>query len=238
VTGVQTCALPIYPDMNLEEAQVLLLEAGSSVMPAFPPSLRGATVRTLQHKHVTVRLASMVTGFDGETVTLQDGSLIHARTLIWTAGERAAGLVDQLGLPQAGSGRVRVDPALQVPGHPRIFVIGDAAYLEDLHGPLPMLATVALQEARSEARNIARQVNGLEPLPFRYRDPGLLAAIGRNAAVAYLGGIPFHGFLAWLIWVVLHIFRIIGFRNRLVVMINWAWDYFLYYRAERLITSE
>ncbi len=227
-----------YPHLNLDETQVLLLEAGENVMAAFPKSLQSATERTLLRKHVLVRTNTMVTGYDGARVVLKDGSTIQARTLIWTAGARAAGLVDRLGVAQAGSGRVRVDATLQVPGHPGVFVIGDAAYLEDGHEPLPMLATVALQEARCTARSIARKAKGMEPIPFRYKDPGLLATIGRNAAVAYIGRIPFHGFLAWVIWVVLHIFRIIGFRNRLVVMINWAWEYFFYYRAEKLITRE
>ncbi len=227
-----------YPHLELDETQVLLLEAGRSLMPAFPDSLQKATERTLKRKHVTVCLRSAVTGYDGAQVSLKDGSVIPARTLIWTAGVRAPGLVDRLGVMQSGPGRVRVGTTLELPSHPEVYVVGDAAYLENGQGPLPMLATVALQEARCTARNIAKRVQGLPESTFVYRDPGLLATIGRNAAVAYIGGLAFHGFPAWVIWVVLHIFRIIGFRNRLVVMINWAWDYFLYERAVRLITSE
>ncbi|HVO72036.1 MAG TPA: FAD-dependent oxidoreductase, partial [Aggregatilineaceae bacterium] len=218
--------------------RVVLLEAGPALMPAFPKNLQAATVRMLQAKGVDVRLNVKVTGFDGERVSLAEGPALPSGTLIWTAGLRAASLVDRLGVLQSASGRVRVEPTLQLPGHPEVFVLGDAAYLENGHGPLPMLATVALQEARSVAGNIARRATGGLTIPFEYRDPGLLATIGRNAAVAYIGGLALQGFPAWVIWVGLHIFRIIGFRNRLVVMINWAWDYFFYYRAVRLITGE
>jgi NADH dehydrogenase len=159
--------------------------------------------------------------------------------LIWTAGVRAAELTDQLGVRQAAAGRVWVEPTLQLPGHPEVFIVGDAAYVEDEKGqPLPMLATVAQQQAGAAARNIKNILQGKQPLPFRYRDPGLLATIGRNAAVARIWGMSFSGFVAWVIWVVLHIYRLIGFRNRLVVLINWAWDYFFYDNQVRLITRE
>jgi NADH dehydrogenase len=142
-------------------------------------------------------------------------------------------------MPQQRDGRVRVESTLQLPGHPSAFLIGDAAYLEDTHGkPLPMLATVAQQQARVAADNIVRVLNGQAPMAFRYRDPGLLATIGRNAAVARLAGLSFSGFPAWVIWVGLHIFRLIGFRNRLLVLINWAWDYVFYDNQTRLITRD
>ena len=132
-----------------------------------------------------------------------------------------------------------VEPTLQLPGHPEVFVIGDAAYLEDENGqPLPMLATVAQQEAKATASNIQKILKGEQPRPFHYKDPGLLATIGRNAAVARIWGLSFSGFIAWVIWVGLHIYRLIGFRNRLMVLINWAWDYFFYENQVRLITRE
>ena len=177
--------------------------------------------------------------YNGLQVTLADETTINTHTLIWTAGVRSAQITDRLGVPQASGGRIRVEPTLQLPGHPEVFVVGDAAYLEDGNGqPLPMLATVAQQEAKAAALNIRRILNGDRPQPFRYKDPGLLATIGRNAAVARIWGLSFSGFIAWLIWVGLHIFRIIGFRNRLLVMINWAWDYFFYENQVRLITKE
>jgi NADH dehydrogenase len=178
-------------------------------------------------------------GYNGLQVTLADETTIDTHTVIWTAGVRSAEITDRLGVPQAAGKRIRVEPTLQLPGHPEVFVIGDAAYLEDEHGrPLPMLATVAQQEAKAAARNIEKILKGELPQPFRYKDPGLLATIGRNAAVARIWGLSFSGFIAWVIWVVLHIYRIIGFRNRLLVLINWAWDYFFYENQVRLITKE
>jgi NADH dehydrogenase len=148
-------------------------------------------------------------------------------------------MMERLGVEAAGSGRVRSAATLQLPGHPEVYVTGDAAYLENGNGqPLPMLSTVAIQQGKAAAENILRDIQGREPKPFHYKDPGLLATIGRNAAVARIWGLSFSGFIAWLIWVGLHIYRIIGFRNRLVVLINWAWDYFFYDNQVRLITRE
>ena len=186
-----------------------------------------------------ILLTTRLSEYDGSHAALGDGRVIDTRTVIWTAGVRAAELVDRLGARQAGSGRVVVEQTLQLPGQPEVFVLGDAAHLVDGDGqPLPMLATVAQQEARTAAANIARLLRGQPPRPFRYKDPGLLATIGRNAAVARLWGLSFSGFIAWVIWVGLHIYRLIGFRNRLVVMINWAWDYVFYENQVRLITRD
>jgi len=237
-----------YPQMDLREVRVILLEATSTVMPAYPDGLRKATIKLLEDKKVEILLNTRLTGYNGRTVTLADGgqppalapgASVEAYTLIWTAGVRAAEIVDRLGVQQAAAGRIRVEPTLQLPGHPEVFVIGDAAYVEDEKDqPLPMLATVAQQQARAAARNLQRILRGETLQPFHYKDPGLLATIGRNAAVARIWGLSFSGFIAWVIWVGLHIFRLIGFRNRLVVLINWAWDYFFYDNQVRLITRE
>jgi NADH:ubiquinone reductase (H+-translocating) len=229
-----------YPQMDLREARVILVEASNHLMPnVYPRNLQAATLKILRRKQVSVRLRVGVTGFDGECVTLSNGETIPAQTLIWTAGVRVAFLVEKLDLEKGPGGRMIVKPTLQLPGYPEVYVIGDAAYLEDEKGqPLAMLATVAQQQARHVARNIHGELRERPPNPFRYKDPGLLATIGRNAAVARLAGISFSGLLAWLIWVGLHIYRLIGFRNRLVVMLNWAWDYFFYDSQVRLITTE
>ncbi len=237
-----------YPQMDLREVRVILLEATSTVMPAYPDGLRKATVKLLEDKKVEILLNTRLTDYNGRTITLADGgqtpalapgASVEAYTLIWTAGVRAAQITDQLGVQQAAAGRIRVEPTLQLPGHPEVFVIGDAAYVEDQRGqPLPMLATVAQQQARAAARNLQRILRRETLQPFHYKDPGLLATIGRNAAVARIWGLSFSGFIAWVIWVGLHIFRLIGFRNRLVVLINWAWDYFFYDNQVRLITRE
>ena len=228
-----------YPSLNLNDARVILLEAAPHLINAYPDGLRKATFDLLRGKNVDIRLNTKLNGYNGERVALADGGHIDSHTLIWTAGVKAAEIVDELNVEKAGSGRIRVEQTLQLPGHPETFVIGDAAFL--LNGnaqPLPMLSTVAIQEGKVTARNIRRMINGKEAAPFRYRDPGLLATIGRNAAVARIWGISFSGFIAWVIWVFLHIYRLIGFRNRLIVMFNWAWDYLFYENQVRLITRE
>lgn len=228
-----------YPRLNLKEARVILLEAGVSLIGAYPDELRRATLRLLQKKKVDVRLNSKMKDFNGQRILLEDGSIIETQTLIWTAGAKAAELIDSLPVEKAGMGRVRVTPTMQLPLFPDAFVIGDAAFLVNGNGqPLPMLSTVAIQQGQAVAKNIRRMTEGKEPLPFHYKDPGLLATIGRNAAVARIFGVSFSGFIAWVIWVFLHIYRIIGFRNRLIVMFNWAWDYFFYDNQVRLITKE
>lgn len=228
-----------YPTMQLDDVRVLLLEAGNSVMPAYPDELRKATFDLLRSKRVNIMLNAKLVDYNGEEVSLADGTRIPTSTLIWTAGVRAAGLADRLGARQAGAGRIVTEATLQLPGHPEVFVIGDAAYVENGGGqPLPMLSTVALQQGKTVADNLQRIIRGTLPAPFHYKDPGLLATIGRNAAVARIWGLSFSGFIAWLIWVFLHIYRLIGFRNRLLVLVNWAWDYVFYENQVRLITRE
>ena len=228
-----------YPHMDLRDERVLLLEAGPSVMASYPDELRKATTDLLRKKKVEVLVNTKLVDYNGRTITLGDGGQINAHTLIWTAGVKAAEMLDELEVEQAGSGRVRVAASLQIKDHAEVFVIGDAAYLENGNGqPLPMLSTVAIQQGKVTAQNIQKMIRGEKPEAFHYKDPGLLATIGRNAAVARIWGLSFSGFIAWLIWVFLHIFRLIGFRNRLLVLINWEWEYFFYENQVRLITKE
>ncbi|NWG35438.1 MAG: NAD(P)/FAD-dependent oxidoreductase [Chloroflexi bacterium] len=228
-----------YPELDIREARVILLEAGKALIASYPEELRRATFQLLQKKNVEIRLGARLMEYNGQRVSLGDGTEIRTNTVIWTAGVRAAGITERLGAAAAGSGRVRSEATLQLPDHPEVYVVGDAAYLENGDGqPLPMLSTVAIQQGKAAAENILRAIRGVKQKPFRYKDPGLLATIGRNAAVARIWGLSFSGFVAWLIWVGLHIYRIIGFRNRLVVLINWAWDYFFYDNQVRLITRE
>ncbi|PYO96560.1 MAG: FAD-dependent oxidoreductase [Gemmatimonadetes bacterium] len=226
-----------YPRLNVKDVRVLLLEATDRLLATMPARLRDAAAETLWRKHVEVRFGATVADYDGGRVLLKSGESIPARTLIWAAGVKAVSLTGRLGLPTAQQGRVPVAPTLDVPGHPDIYVIGDAAYLEAGGAPLPMMAPVALQMAETAAENIRRRIAGKPPVEFNYRDPGSLATIGRNAAVAYIRGIGFTGFPAWVVWLVVHIIQLIGFRNKVFVLLNWAWDYFFYERAARLITS-
>lgn len=227
-----------YPRLNIKDVRILLLEATDKLLAAMPKRLREAAGRTLWRKWIEVRFNATVADFDGECVRLKSGEVIPAHTVVWAAGVRATALNATLGLPAARQGRIPVEPTLQVPGHPEVYIIGDAAYQEENGEPLPMVAPVAIQMGESVARNIARTLRGKPLEPFRYRDQGTLATIGRNAAVAHVFGVNWSGFPAWVMWLVVHIIQLIGFRNKLFVLLNWAWDYFFYERAARLITRD
>ena len=227
-----------YPRLNIKDVRILLLEATDKILAAMPERLREAAVKTLWRKWIEVRFSAVVADFDGELVRLKSGEVIPAHTVIWAAGVKAAPLSDRLGLPAARQGRIAIEPTLQLRMYPEVYVIGDAAYLEENGEPLPMVAPVAIQMGKHAARNIVHALRG-EPLePFRYRDQGTLATIGRNAAVADVYGIKAKGFPAWVLWLGIHIIQLIGFRNKLFVLLNWAWDYFFYERAARLITRD
>jgi len=228
-----------YPQQDFSQARVLLLEASDHLLPAMPEQLQRATAKALEKKGVEVQFGAIVDTFDGRRVTLHSGETIGTRTLIWAAGIRAAGLTDTLGAAQAAQRRLKVVPTLQLPERPEVYVIGDAAYLEDENGnPLPMLAPVAMQQGDLIGKNLRMVLEGKPQLAFHYKDPGTMATIGRNQAVAWIGPVKLTGFLAWVTWLVVHIYQLIGFRNRLLVLINWAWDYFFYDRAVRLINPK
>ncbi len=227
-----------YPRLNIKDVRILLLEATDKLLPALPERLREAAGKTLWRKYVEVRFGATVADFDGRQARLKSGEIIPAQTVIWAAGVRAAPLTATLGLAPARQGRIPVEPTLQLAGHPEVFIIGDAAYREQDGEPLPMVAPVAIQMGESVARNIARQLRGQPLEPFRYHDQGTLATIGRNAAVAHVFGLQLSGFPAWVMWLVVHIIQLIGFRNKLFVLLNWAWDYFFYERAARVITRD
>src|SRR5206468_4152801 len=211
-----------YPRLNIKDVRILLLEATDKLLAAMPERLREAAAKTLWRKYVEARFGANVADYDGQRLRLKSGEIIPAQTVIWAAGVRASPLNATLGLPAARQGRIAVEPTLQVNGHPEVFIIGDAAYREQDGEPLPMVAPVAMQMGQSVARNIQRLLHG-EPLePFRYRDQGTLATIGRNAAVANVYGLKLSGFPAWVMWLVVHIIQLIGFRNKLFVLINWA----------------
>jgi NADH dehydrogenase len=226
-----------YPDLDSGDVSIILLEMMDHLLPGFEAGLSEAARAKLVDKGADVRLGAAVEDYDGSTVVLADGGTIEAKTLLWAAGVRAGDLASNLGLGVGRAGRVRVEPSLQLPGHPELYVIGDAAYLEADGKPLPMMAPVAIQMAEQAVKNIQRDLRGELPLPFSYDNPGQLATIGRNAAVADIAGWRFKGFVAWVVWLVVHLIQLIGFRSRLVVLINWAWDYFFYERAVRLISD-
>jgi NADH dehydrogenase len=224
--------------LNTQDTRILLLEAGQRLLPGMRARFSQPTAEMLWKKHVEVRFGASVEAFDGERARIAGGEVIPTRTLIWAAGVEAVPLAPMLGVKPLRQGRVAVDPALHLAGETSVFVIGDSAYLESDGQPLPMLAPVAVQMARSVVGNIRRQIAGQAPRPFQYRDPGVLATIGRNAAVADIRGLAFTGFPAWVVWLVVHIIQLIGFRNKVFVLLDWAWDYFFYDRSARLITRD
>jgi NADH dehydrogenase len=224
-----------YRDLDLGEVRVLLLEAAGAPLGTFQPSLRDAARRSLEKKHVELMLGAKVESVTDESIRLAGGEEIPAGTIIWTAGVRASLLGQALGVPLGRQSRIKVEPTLQLAGHPVVFVIGDLAGATDRGAPLPMLIPVAMQEGRHVAATIAELVANGGAHAFRYKDPGIMATIGRNSAVAELGAVHLSGFLGWLMWLAVHLVNVISFRSRILVLVNWAWDYLFYDRPIRLI---
>lgn len=214
---------------------VVLLEGLDRLLSEMPRKLSEYAAARLRRKGVEVRLETLVARVEARAVRLASGEAIPTETVTWTAGVRGDPDAERWGLPIGPQGRVRVEPTLELPGRPDVHVIGDLAYLEQDGDAPPMVAPVAIQQGEHAAENILRRLRGEAPLPFHYRDMGVLAVVGRNAAAAQVYGRSFTGWPAWLLWLGIHIVKLIGFRNRLVVLINWAWDYFFYERAVRLI---
>jgi len=217
-------------------ARIILIEAGPRILPAMSPDSSASAVRQLEHLGVEVIVGSAVTDIDGNGVT-HAGGRIDARTVIWAAGVAASPLGKALGAPVDRAGRVRVHQDLSVPGADSVFVIGDLAAISTDGKPVPGVSPAAIQEGRHVAVNIARILRGEATIAFRYRDKGTLATIGRAAAVAEIGRVHLHGLIAWLTWLLVHIFYLIGFRNRYLVISEWAWMYLWNDRGARLITG-
>ena len=222
-----------------EAARIILFETGPRLLPAFPPGLSDYTCRALGSLGVEVRLGVAVEKIDASGVSAS-GKRVDGANTFWCAGTQARPAASWLGVDAAPNGAVRVLPDCSVPGHAEIFVIGDVASLNGRDGkPLPGLAAVAAQHGKYVAKVIARRIAGRPaPGPFRYRDLGTLAVIGRSRAVADLGRFRLRGFPAWLIWSLVHLFLLAGFRNRLVVYVNWSWAWFTYGRGAQLIIGD
>jgi NADH:ubiquinone reductase (H+-translocating) len=219
-------------------ASITLLEAGPSLLSAFPETLRNVARRDLERLGVVVRTGAAVTNVAPGHVEIGD-EIIAAETMIWAAGVAASPLGATLGAPLDRNGRVRVQPDLTLPGYRNVFVIGDLATLAGVDGkPLPGVAQVAMQMGEHAARNVIRAVEKQPYRDFQYKDLGNMATIGRASAVADLNFIRLHGYIGWLAWLFVHILNLIGFRNRFVVMAQWMWSYFSYQRSIRLITGE
>ncbi|ODS56190.1 MAG: pyridine nucleotide-disulfide oxidoreductase [Acidobacteria bacterium SCN 69-37] len=221
-----------------ESARVILIEGGPNILGVYPEDLSAFARRALERLGVNVWTGSVVTSVTAGKVHV-GGETIEAGTIIWAAGVSASPLGAKLGVPLDRAGRVLVNDDLTVPGHPEIFVIGDLAALKAADGRwLPGVAQVAIQQGRRAGANLARQLRGEPTQPFRYRNLGNLATIGRNKAVADLPGWKFKGYLAWLFWLFVHVMNLVGFRNRLSVLTQWAFSYITFQRSVRLITFD
>jgi NADH:ubiquinone reductase (H+-translocating) len=234
-----------FRSINPAQAKILLLEGVDRILSNYPEKLSAKATRSLQRLGVNVRTNTLVTDVQPDRVTIRTGDMtetIRAHTVLWAAGVEASPLAKALaqatGAELDRAGRIVVQPDLTLPGHPELFVLGDMANYPYPDGkPLPGVAPVAMQQGRYVADLIQRRLRAAPPLPFHYRDRGAMATIGRAAAVADLGWITFSGLIAWLVWLFIHILYLIEFQNRILVLFQWAWNYFTRNRAARLITG-
>ena len=234
---IATHALPRdFRRIAHEPVRVILLEGGPKVLPSYPDALSEHARRDLTNLGVDVRTGALVTRVERGEVQVGEGEIIRSNTVIWAAGNAASPLGRSLGVPVDRAGRVPVNPDLSIPGHPELFVIGDMASITTKDKPVPGVAPAAMQMGAHAARTIRRDLQQRPRTPFVYRNKGDLATIGRHRAIADFGRLQLTGGLAWWFWLFLHILYLAGFRNRLSVLIEWAYSYFTYERGARLIT--
>ena len=224
-----------YPGIDFSEARIILLEAAGELVSSMPSNIRDYTAGQLRRMGVDVRLSAAVAEVSMDKVVLKNLEKIETSTVIWTAGVKGEGLAAASDIPVTRDGRVAVNETLRIKDQQNIYVIGDLASINEGQRILPMVAQVAIQSGVASAQNILKQIAGLAPQPFIYNDRGSMITIGRKAAGVAIGSWTFTGFIAWAMWLVIHLFNLIGFRNRVMVLINWAWDYLLYERAVRYV---
>ena len=224
-----------YRSVDFQSVRIILLEAADGLVANMPQSVRIYTLEKLRKMGVDVRLQAKVGEVTPDAVLLSGQDNISTRTVVWTAGVKGEPLAELSGITTGRDGRVPVRNTLQVPDHPEIYVIGDLASIKDKTQVLPMVAQVAIQSGITAAQNVLRQIAGQALDPFRYHDRGSMITIGRKSAGVAIGSRTYTGFIAWFLWLVIHLFNLIGFRNRMMVLINWAWDYLLYERAVRFV---
>lgn len=234
-----------FRNIDPSDAQIMLVEAGERILPAYPPDLSAKAQHSLERLGVVVRTKTMVVDLESDYVTLKFGGTeekLATQTIVWAAGVEASPLsrmlAESTGSKLDRAGRIVVEPDLTLPGHPEIFVLGDMANYSH-HGvqPLPGVAPVAIQQGKFAAKCLKARLRGKPQPQFRYRDFGNMATIGRSAAVADFGKLHFSGFIAWMMWLVVHLLNLVSFRNRLLVVVQWAWNYLTHDRSARLITE-
>jgi NADH dehydrogenase len=215
-----------YPTLDVEQVRIVLLQSSDRLLADLPHRLGDYTQKQLRNRGVKIHLQSKVSKITPKTVHLQDDTTLCAETIIWTAGVEAAPPPPTGECFPVEKGKVAVFPTLQLPNHSQVYAVGDLAYIEYQGNPLPSVAPVALQQGKTVAQNIKRQLRGLAPIPFRYKDKGRAAIIARNTGVVNTDKLTFTGFFAWLLWLSIHFYYLPGLRNRLIVLVSWVWDYF------------
>jgi NADH dehydrogenase len=226
---------PDFPNLHLDDLAILLVEGGSRILPGFDPGLSAKAAIALERKGVTIKLNSPVSEIRADGLVI-GSEFVRSTNVIWAAGNKASPLLTSLAVPQDGSGRIKVQRDLTIPGEPWIFVIGDAAHCADAGGnPLPGVAPVAVQQGSYVARLIREETAPDQRRPFVYTDRGMLATIGRAQAVAQIGRLHLSGVVAWLLWCVVHIFLLIEFRSRVRVMAEWTWYYLTFKPGAKII---
>lgn len=226
-----------YRNISPKQTRIVLIEAGPRILPSFSEKLAKRATYDLEYLGVTVWTNSRVTDITNEGITINGNVRLNAHTVLWAAGVLPSNLNQTLGVPLDRAGRVIVEPDLSLPGHPEVFVIGDQAHVEDNGRVLPGLAPVAMQEGRYVAETILNELAGKPRRPFRWIDKGQMATIGRSRAVAETGGFEFGGILAWFTWIIVHIYYLVGFKNRVLVLIQWFWSYITFRRGAQLIIN-
>jgi NADH dehydrogenase len=227
-----------FPTVDFRRVRVVLVEMADRVLTPFVPALSKKAQVALAKLGVEIRFNASVVGYQNGELRFKDGTMLPTETVIWAAGIKGNPIGAALGVPLQRGGRVEVTAALQLPDDPRVWVIGDLAYLESPEGKLyPQLATVAMQQGRHVARNILSKLHGQPLQPFRYTDKGSMATVGRHSAVATFRGLNISGPLAWLMWLVVHVYYLIGFRNKLMVLFSWTYNYMTYDRSTRAILT-
>jgi NADH:ubiquinone reductase (H+-translocating) len=226
-----------YPGLDMGERRILLLEAKDVLLPPVPKELQLYSKKRLEGMGVEVHLNTQVSGAEDGKVLLADGAVIPTYTIVWSAGVQASPLAAELGLPRAAGGRIPVQQDLSLVDRENVFIIGDMAFLLQDGRPLPMVASVAMQQGEYAAHAILDRIKGEKTTPFRYHDKGAMAIIGRNSAVAKVFGVKMTGFIAWVVWLTTHLMFLVGFRNRLLVLLNWAYYYYFSAQQVRLITD-
>lgn len=234
---IQHVLVKDFAQLPVHDSRIILVEAGDHLLSPFPAPLQKYALERLKQMGVDVRLGNAVKEATPTKVLLKDDTEIKAHTLFWAAGVKASRIGETLDVELQKGGRVPVTSDLSMQNHPEVFVIGDMMYLEQDGKPLPMVAPVAMQSGEYVVSAIAARERGQAPKPFHYTDKGSMAVVGRNSAVAFTKGIKMKGFIAWIAWLGLHLYYLVGFRNRAITLVNWAFDYIFFSRQVRLINK-